>query len=247
MLITKSIEQLGKYVHFLGLAFSRPDKWRIFWRRLLMELDTLGVGSLGIVSIISLFVGAVMTIQSALNLDNPFIPKYMCAYVAREAILLEFSATIVCLILAGKVGSNIASEIGTMRITEQIDALDIMGVNSVSYLATPKIMAMVIGVPILVMYSICIAMIGGWLSGITTGLLSTEDFVQGIHFSFKPFYIYYSLIKSTFFGFFISSIAAFCGYYAKGSSLEVGKASTRAVVASSITILTFNVLITQIL
>ena len=229
------------------MTFSRPDKWRISGKRLLVELDLLGVGSLGIVTIISLFVGAVMTIQATLNLDNPFIPKYMAAFVAREAILLEFSATIVCLILAGKVGSNIASEIGTMRITEQIDALEIMGVNSASYLAAPKIVAMVIAVPILVMYSMFIAMIGGWLSGVVTGLLMTDDFVQGIHFSFKPFYVLYSLIKSVFFGFFISSIASFCGYYAKGSSLEVGKASTRAVVVSSITILTFNVLITQIL
>ncbi len=236
---------LGRYFLFVGQMFRRPEKWRILGKRILVEIDKLGVDSFGIVTIISLFVGAVITIQTATNLDNPFIPKYTVGTAARESILLEFSSTIVCLILAGKVGSYISSEIGTMRITEQIDALEIMGVNSVGYLVTPKVIAMLISVPILVTYSMCIGVFGGWMSGAYTGLVPTDDYIHGIHYAFKPYYVTYSLVKSLTFAFSIATIASYWGYYVKGGALEVGRASTKTVVVSSIVILIFNLLITQ--
>ena len=168
-------------------------------------------------------------------------------YTTREIMLLEFSSSIMCLILAGKVGSNIASELGTMRITQQIDALDIMGINSAGYLSAPKIVAMIVSVPLLVIYSIAVGIYGGYLAGKYTGLVPPDDFIYGIHFSLKPHYIPYSLFKSTIFGFIIASISSYCGYYTHGGALEVGKSSTRAVVVSSIVVLIFNLIITQIL
>lgn len=238
---------IGKYFLFLGRVFRRPEKWRLFGRQIMVEIDKLGVDSLGIVTIISVFVGAVITLQTAKNLDNPFIPTYTVGTASRESILLEFSSTIVCLILAGKVGSNISSEIGTMRITEQIDALEIMGVNSANHLVGPKIIAMIISVPLLVIFSMFIGITGGWLAGKYTGLVPSEDYLHGILYMFKPFYITYSLIKSTVFAFIISSISSYYGYYTRGGALEVGKSSTKAVVVSSVLILLFNLLITQLL
>lgn len=238
---------IGRYLSFLLQVFKKPDKWNIFGKRILIEIDKLGVDSLGIVTIISLFVGAVITIQTATNLDNPFIPTYTVGTASRESILLEFSSTIVCLILAGKVGSNISSEIGTMRITEQIDALDIMGVNSAGFLVLPKIVAMLISVPILVIYSMAIGIWGGWVAGDYTGHVPSEDYIYGILYAFRPFYVAYSLIKSTIFAFVIASVSSYWGYYTKGGALEVGKASTRSVVVSSIIILLFNLLITGLL
>jgi len=247
MLGLSFFERIGKYCLFMGQVIKKPEKWRIFGRNILAEIDKVGVDSLGIVTIISLFVGAVVCIQTANNLDNPFIPNYTVAFATRECIILEFSPTIICLVLAGKVGSNISSEIGTMRITEQIDALDIMGINSAGYLAAPKIVAMIISVPLLVIYSIVVGIYGGYLAGKYTGLVPPDDFIYGIHFSLKPHYIPYSLFKSTIFGFIIASISSFCGYYTHGGALEVGKSSTRAVVISSIVVLIFNLIITQIL
>ncbi|MCQ2203082.1 MAG: ABC transporter permease [Bacteroidales bacterium] len=247
MFLLKPINHIGQYTLFLGQTLRKPEKWNVFGRNILAEIDKVGVDSLGIVTLISLFVGAVITIQTANNLDNPFIPTYTVGFAARECIILEFSPTIICLVLAGKVGSNISSEIGTMRITEQIDALDIMGVNSAGYLAAPKIIAMIISVPLLVIYSIAIGIYGGYLAGKFTGLVPPDDFIYGIHFSLKPHYIPYSLFKSTIFGFIIASISSYCGYYTKGGALEVGKSSTTAVVISSIVILMFNLVITQLI
>lgn len=247
MFLLKPINHIGQYTLFLGQTLRKPEKWNVFGRNILAEIDKVGVDSLGIVTLISLFVGAVITIQTANNLDNPFIPTYTVGFAARECIILEFSPTIICLVLAGKVGSNISSEIGTMRITEQIDALDIMGVNSAGYLAAPKIIAMIISVPLLVIYSIAIGIYGGYLAGKFTGLVPPDDFIYGIHFSLKPHYIPYSLFKSTIFGFIIASISSYCGYYTKGGALEVGKSSTTAVVVSSIVILMFNLVITQLI
>lgn len=238
---------IGQYTLFLCRVLKKPDKWSVFGKRILIEIDKLGVDSLGIVTIISLFVGAVITIQTATNLDNPFIPTYTVGTASRESILLEFSSTIVCLILAGKVGSNISSEIGTMRITEQIDALDIMGVNSAGFLVLPKIIAMLISVPLLVIYSMAIGIWGGWVAGFYTGLVPSEDYIYGILYAFRPFYVAYSLIKSTLFAFVIASVSSYWGYYTNGGALEVGKASTRSVVVSSIVILLFNLLITSLL
>ncbi len=245
--IESTFSLTGRYCRFMTQACSRPQKWSVFGSRILAEIDKLGVDSLGIVTLISFFVGAVVTIQLANNLDNPFIPTYTIGYAARETIVLEFSSTIVCLILAGKVGSNISSEIGTMRITEQIDALDIMGVNSASYLAGPKIIAMVISVPLLVMYSMCVGIFGGFCSGAFTGQVLPDDFIRGLHFSFKSFYIPYSLFKSTIFGFIIASVASFFGYNVRGGALDVGRASTQSVVVSSVWILLVNLIVTQLM
>lgn len=246
-IIGSALALTGRYCRFLGQALAKPEKWLVFWRRTLQELDKLGVDSLGIVTLISFFVGAVTTIQMANNLDNPFIPTYTIGFASRETIVLEFSSTIVCLILAGKVGSNISSEIGTMRITEQIDALDIMGINSAAYLASPKILAMVVAVPLLVCYSMVIGIIGGWISGFTTGMVPSDDFIFGLHFNFKPFYITYSLFKSTLFAFIIASVSSFFGYYVKGGALDVGRASTKSVVVSCVTILMTNLIVTQLM
>lgn len=238
---------IGRYCRFFAQVVARPEKWGVFGRRILQEMYKLGVDSLGIVTIISFFVGAVVTIQLANNLDNPFIPTYTIGYAARETIVLEFSSTIVCLILAGKVGSNISSEIGTMRITEQIDALDIMGINSASFLAAPKIVAMVVCVPLLVVYSMCVGIVGGWVSGFTTGMVPSDDFVRGLHFVFRPYYIFYSIFKSSLFAFIIASVSSFFGYNVRGGALDVGRASTKSVVVSCVVILMVNLLVTRFL
>ena len=239
--------QTGKYLKFLGRVFKRPVKGRMFLKQVVEEIDDLGIGSLGIVAIISVFIGAVITLQTAINIELPIIPRYTVGVAARDTILLEFSSTIVSLILAGKVGSHIASQIGTMRVTEQIDALDVMGINSESYLVLPKVVAMVFISPFLVMISMGIGIGGGWFAGSLTGLVPSGEFIYGVQYAFVPFYVYYSLIKSVVFGFLIATISGYWGYYVKGGSLEVGRSSTRAVVVSSIQILLFNLILTQLL
>ena len=240
-------KEVGNYCLLMKKVLTAPDKSRMFFRQLPKELEKLGLNSLGIVIIISIFIGAIMTIQTTLNTENPLLPRYSTGLVARDTLLLEFSSTIMCLILAGKVGSNIASEIGTMRITEQIDALEIMGVNSANYLILPKIVAFVVMMPFLVIISMFVGMVGGYCVGVFTDIITVDDFVYGIQFAFIPFYVTYSLIKSLFFAFIISSVSSFYGYYAYGGALEVGKASTSAVVNSSILILLVNIMLTQIM
>ena len=242
----KLFEQIGRYFVLMGKVFSKPEKMAIYRKRILAEIQDLGLNSIGIVAIISVFMGAVITIQMALNLESPFIPKYLIGYAARESMLLEFSSTVVALIL-GKVGSNIASEIGTMRITEQIDALEIMGVNSASYLILPKIIGTVFFFPFLTILSMIIGVAGGYVVSILTGAVNPDSYIVGVQYQFKPFYITYSLIKSSVFAFIITSISGFYGYFANGNSLEVGRASTQAVVVSSIVILIFNLILTQLL
>jgi phospholipid/cholesterol/gamma-HCH transport system permease protein len=237
----------GRYFLFLRRVFGRPVRHKLFFQQIGEELDDLGVGSLGIVAIISVFIGAVITLQTAYNIELPFIPRYTVGVAARDTILLEFSSTIVSLILAGKVGSHIASEIGTMRVTEQIDALEVMGINSAGYLVLPKVVAMVFINPFLVMISMGIGITGGWVAGTVTGVVPSAEFIYGIQYAFIPFYVVYSLIKSVIFGFLIASISGYWGYYVTGGSLEVGRSSTRAVVVSSIQILLFNLILTQLL
>ena len=243
----KVFYHIGKYTNFVHQVFKKPDKHTLFFKQLLIEMEYLGINSLGIVLIISIFMGAVITLQTSYNLEIPIIPKYTIGVAARDSILLEFSSTIVGLILAGKVGSNIASEIGTMRVTEQIDALDIMGVNSAGYLVLPKVIATVLIFPLLTLISMGIGIFGGWLAGSVTGEVVSADYIYGIQYSFKPFYITYSVIKSVVFAFIISTISAYWGYYTSGGALEVGRSSTRAVVTSSIQIILFNLLLTQLL
>jgi len=241
------LREMGRYFLMLQKVFSKPEKPLIYYKQTMHELVYLGVNSVGIISIISFFMGAVITLQTAYNTENPIYPTYLIGLGCRDSIILEFSSTITALILAGKVGSNIASEIGTMRVTEQIDALEMMGVNSASYLVLPKIIATLLFNPILTLISITVGIIGGWIAGTTAGVITSEDFVYGIQYAFIPYYITYSIIKTLFFAFIITSVSAFEGYYVEGGSLEVGRASTKAVVYSSLIVLLFNVILTQLL
>lgn len=231
----------------LGKVFLKPEKSNVYFKQIIKEIEKIGINSIGIVLIISVFMGAVITLQTAYNFTSPIIPRYLIGLGARDSMLLEFSSTMVSLILAGKVGSNIASEIGTMRVTEQIDALEIMGVNSAGYLIFPKIIASLFFFPILCMMSMIIGIFGGYLASITTNAVTPENFIVGLHAYFIPFYILYSLVKMIIFAFIISSVSAYYGYYVNGGALDVGKASTQAVVYSSILILLFNVILTQLM
>ena len=245
--LTDTLAQVGQYCMLMRKVFSRPEKSAIYRRRIIFEMQALGMNSIGLTAIISVFIGAVITLQMTINLESPFIPQYLIGYATRETMILEFSSTVVALILAGKVGSNIASEIGTMRITEQIDALEIMGVNSASYLILPKIVATVLFFPLLTILSIMIGILGGYMIAVFTGIMIPDDYVEGLLYDFRPYSIVYSLIKTAVFAYIITSVSAFYGYYADGNSLEVGRASTRAVVSSSIVIMIFNLILTQIL
>jgi phospholipid/cholesterol/gamma-HCH transport system permease protein len=246
-MMIRFLTQLGRYFMLLKKVFSKPEKPSLYYKQTFRELYYLGLNSVGIIAIISFFMGAVVTIQTAYNTENPIYPKYLIGLGCRDSIILEFSSTISALILAGKVGSSIASEIGTMRVTEQIDALEIMGVNSASYLILPKLIATMLFNPLLTIISIIVGVCGGWIGGTFSGVINTEDFIYGIQYAFIPYYIVYSLVKTLFFAFIITSVSAFQGYYVDGGSLEVGRASTKAVVYSSVLILLFNYILTQIL
>lgn len=241
------LSEIGLYFLFLGKVFSKPEKHRIYYKQTMRELVSLGLNSIGIIAIISFFMGAVITLQTAYNTDNPIYPTYLIGLGTRDSIILEFSSTVAALILAGKVGSNIASEIGTMRVTEQIDALEIMGINSAAYLTLPKIVATLVFNPFLTLMSISIGIFGGWAAGVLSGEITSANYIYGIQYAFIPYYITYSLIKTLFFAFIITSVSAFKGYHVEGGSLEVGRASTKAVVYSSVLILLFNVILTQLL
>ena len=243
----KLFESIGRYTMLLGKVFSRPEKFSIYLRRIAYEVEALGFNSISLTAIISTFIGAVMALQMAITLESPFIPKFMIGYATREVMVLEFSSTVLALILSGKIGSNIASEIGTMRITEQIDALEIMGVNSASYLILPKVVAAVLFFPLLSLFSMIIGTVGGYIIAAFTGIVLPAQYIEGLHYYFIPFEITYSLIKMAVFAFLITSISAFYGYSPKGNSLEVGRASTRAVVTSSIAIMIFNLILTQLM
>ncbi len=238
---------LGRYMILMGRVFSRPEKSKIYLQQTLREIETLGLNSVGIVIIISVFIGAVITLQTRYNLESSWIPLYLIGLTARDTLLLEFSSTMVGLILAGKVGSNIASEIGTMRITEQIDALEMMGINSASYLILPKILASMIFNPFLTLISMFVGLIGGWLAVVFTGALPTADYIYGIQYLFVPFYITYALVKTVVYAFIITSVSAFYGYNVQGGALEVGRSSTRGVVYSSILILLADLVLTQMM
>ena len=232
----KALKTVGRYIILMGRVFARPERMRMFFRQYVNELEQLGVNSIGIVLLISFFIGAVITIQIKLNIESPFMPRWTVGYVTREIMLLEFSSSIMCLILAGKVGSNIASELGTMRVTQQIDALEIMGVNSANYLILPKIAAMVTTIPLMVTFSI-------WFGGI----MSAVDLEYGLQYMFVEWFIWCGIIKSLFFAFIIASVSAFFGYTVEGGSIEVGKASTDSVVCSSVLILFADLILTQLL
>ena len=227
-------------------VFSKPQKFSVYVRQIIFEINNIGISSLPIIAIISVFMGGIITIQSAFGFNSPWVPLYAVGFTARESIVLEFSPTIVCLILAGKVGSNIASEIGSMRITEQIDALEIMGINSAGYLIFPKVAAAVIIFPFLIALSMFLGILGGYIMGVATGACTDYEYIFGIQAFFEPWKLYYSFTKVIVFAFIITSVSAFFGYNTSGGALEVGKSSTNAVVYSSILILLFNLILTNL-
>ncbi|MBR6445241.1 MAG: ABC transporter permease [Prevotella sp.] len=243
----KMLETFGRYLLLMGRTFSLPERFRMFWKQYIKEMAQLGVDSVGIVLLISFFIGAVICIQMKLNIQSPWMPRWVSGYTTREILLLEFSSSIMCLILAGKVGSNIASELGTMRVTQQIDALEIMGVNSASYLILPKIAGLITIMPFLVIFSSATGILGAYATAYVGHILTPEDLTEGLQHSFIPWFMYMSIIKSLFFAFIIASVSSFFGYTVEGGSVEVGKASTNAVVSSSVLILFSDVFLTQIL
>jgi phospholipid/cholesterol/gamma-HCH transport system permease protein len=247
MLITKWLTTFGRYLMLMGRTFSRPERMRMFFKQYVKEMAQLGVNSIGIVLLISFFIGAVICIQMKLNIQSPWMPRWVSGYTTREIMLLEFSSSIMCLILAGKVGSNIASEIGTMRVTQQIDALEIMGVNSASYLILPKIAGMITIMPFLVIFSSAMGIVGAYGTAFIGHVLPPDDLTIGLQHDFKSWFVWMSIIKSLFFAFIISSVPAFFGYTVEGGSVNVGKASTDAVVSSSALILVSDVFLTQLL
>jgi phospholipid/cholesterol/gamma-HCH transport system permease protein len=228
-------------------VFRRPDKFSVYRGQLVTEINNLGIDSLGIVAVISVFMGAVVAIQTAYNIDSPLIPLTMVGFTVRQSVILEFSPTIISLILAGKVGSRIASEIGTMRVTEQIDALEIMGINPANYLIFPKVTAAMIFNPVIIVISMGFGLMGGYLVAALTNLYTPQDYISGLRGWFDGFTIVYALIKTVVFAFIITSIAGFEGFAVKGGAIQVGEASTRAVVWSSIMIILFNLVLTQLL
>ncbi len=246
-MIKALLTEVGEYCLLMKKTLVKPDNMKMFLKQIPREIEKLGIDSITIIVIISIFMGVIMTMQTILNTENPMLPVYTTGLVLRDTYLLEFSSTIMSLLLAGKVGSNIASELGSMRVSEQIDAMEIMGVNSANYLVLPKITALVIFMPILVTLCTAFGLIGGACVAQFTDLITMSDFVYGIQYAFIPFYFTYSIIKSLFFGFVISSVSSFYGYYAVGGALAVGKASTYAVVNSSILVLLSNILLTNIM
>lgn len=247
MLLFKYLNTLGRYLILMGRSFSRPERMRMFFKQYVKEMSALGVDSIGIVLLISFFIGAVICIQMKLNIQSPWMPRWVSGYTTREIMLLEFSSSIMCLILAGKVGSNIASELGTMRVTQQIDALDIMGVNSACYLIMPKVLGLVTLMPFLVIFADVMGFVGAYATAYIGHILTPEDLTLGLQHAFNPWFVWASIIKSTVFAFIIASVSSFCGYTVDGGSVEVGKASTSAVVNSSILILFSDVFLTQLL
>lgn len=247
MILANSLATFGRYCIFIERVFSIPDKWSTFFKRTIQEISKLGVASIPLVMIISIFIGAVITIQMQLNVNSPLIPAYSVGLATRDIVLLEFSNSILCLILSGKVGSNIASEIGTMRVTEQIDALDIMGVNSANFLVLPKIVGFLFFMPVLVAFCIATSIIGGFIVAGFTDIITVSRYTYGLQTMFQEWYVWYGFIKSLFFSFVITSVASYYGYYVNGGALEVGKASTDAVVYSSVLILLLDVVLTKLL
>ena len=240
------LTQIGRYFIMLKDVFSKPTKWQVLKDLIFKEIDDLIIGSLGIVAFISFFVGGVVAIQTALNLTNPLIPKNLIGFATRQSVILEFAPTFISIIMAGKVGSYITSSIGTMRVTEQIDALDVMGVNALNYLIFPKIIALLL-YPFLIAIAMFLGIMGGWMAGVYGGFVSADEFIQGVQNDFIPFHIIYAFIKTLLFSFILATIPSFHGYYMKGGALEVGKASTTSFVWTSVVIILVNYVLTQLL
>lgn len=239
--------QIGRYFVLVRSAFRKPDRWTLLFRLTVQEIDKIGVQSVGIVALLSIFMGAVICIQTAAQIDSGWIPLYTIGFTVRQTMILEFAPTMIPVIMAGKVGSNISSEIGTMRISEQIDALDIMGVNSAGYLILPKILAAVFIFPFLIVGGMFLGVASGGVVGELAGIVAFADYETGIQYDFRPFQVIYALVKTVVFAFIIVTVSAYSGYYTRGGALEVGKSSTQAVVYSIVLIMVFNLILTQLL
>jgi len=246
MMLIRYLSQIGRYFLMWKEIFNKPTKWSVMKGLILKEIDDLIIGSLGIVAFISFFVGGVVAIQTALNLTNPLIPKYLIGFATRQSIILEFAPTFISIVMAGKMGSFITSSIGTMRVTEQIDALEVMGVNSLNYLVFPKLTALLL-YPFLIGISMFIGILGGFIASVYGGFGNSANFIEGIQREFIPFHIAYAFIKTFIFALLLATIPSFHGYYMKGGALEVGKASTVAFVWTSVTIILMNYILTQLL
>jgi len=243
----KIVRDIGRFLLMLKNMFSRPENGRMYWKEFMHQCSEIGIGSLGIVAIISVFIGAVSTLQTAYQLITPLIPLSTIAQIVRDTVILEFAPTLTCIVLAGVVGSKIASELGNMRVSEQIDALEIMGINTKSYLVMPKIMAGLLTIPMLIAMAMALGIWGGRLAATAANIVPPETFDKGLHENFIPFNVFFALIKTYTFAFIICSVPAFHGYYVKGGSLEIGRASTKAVVISCILILFSDYLLSALL
>ncbi len=243
----KALGNIGSYIILMGKVFSRPEKASVYYRQTIREIENHGIGSIIIVMIVSLFVGAVITIQTNFNIENPWLPRYLVGVTVRDSLLLEFSSTMVGLVLAGKIGSSIASEIGMMKVTEQIDALMVMGINAPGYLMLPKIIATVLFTPILCVISVAIGLLGGYLVCLTGDVIPVADYIYGIQYVFYPYYLAYAMTKTAVYAFIIVSVSGYFGFNVEGGAVQVGRSSTRAVVLSSILILLADLLLTNII
>ena len=241
------IKDIGKYFLMLKGMFSRPENGKMYWKEFMHQCNDIGIGSLGIVTIISVFIGAVSTLQTAYQLVSPLLPLTIIAQIVRDTVILEFAPTLTCIVLAGVVGSKIASELGNMRVSEQIDALEIMGINTKSYLVMPKILAGLLMIPLLIVIAMALGIWGGRLAGALTGIVPGETFDKGLHDAFIPYNVIFALAKSYTFAFIICSISSFFGYYVQGGALEIGRASTKAVVISCILLLFADYLLSALL
>lgn len=246
MMLVRYLSQIGRYFLMCKEIFRKPTKWKVMKGLLIKEIDDLIIDSLGIVAFISFFVGGVVAIQTALNLNNPLIPKTLIGFATRQSVLLEFAPTFISVVMAGKMGSFITSSIGTMRVTEQIDALEVMGVNAVNYLVFPKLMALLL-YPFVIGIAMFLGMLGGWMAGVYGGFTSSDNFIAGLQSDFVPFHIAYAFIKTFLFALLLATIPSFHGFYMKGGALEVGKASTVAFVWTSVMIILVNYITTQLL
>lgn len=246
-MIKRFFTDVGSYFIMLKGMFSKPENWRMYWRELMHQCSEIGIGSLGIVAIISLFIGAVSTIQTAYQLTSPFLSKSIIAQIGRDTVILEFAPTLVSIVLAGVIGSKIASELGNMRVSEQIDALEIMGINTKAYLVLPKIIAGIVMIPMLVVVSMVLGIWGGRLAGVLSGIVSASEYDRGLLAGFLPYNVFFALVKAYVFAFIISSVPAYYGYNVKGGSLEIGRSSTKSVVVSCILILFADYILSALL
>lgn len=245
--LIKLLNDLGRYLLMIKGMFSRPENFKMYWKEFMHQCSEIGIGSLGIVVIISIFMGAVSTVQTAYQLTNPLIPPESISQIVRDTVILEFAPTLVSIVLAGVVGSKIAGELGNMRVSEQIDALEIMGINTKAYLVMPKVIAALIVIPMMIIIAALLGIWGGRLAGVMSGIISGDTFDKGLLMNFVPYNVFFALSKAYTFAFIISSIPAFFGYYVTGGALEIGRASTKAVVVSCITILFADYLLAAIL